>query len=170
VVIRLFYLHFIVNWHPNAYDIFYHLKSIILPAMLTILPIVIICRFAFGKYKDKKLEEQKIEIQGEGNYEGLRLLLKDLICIKSSDNYVEAFYISNNELKKTVIRNKLSVIANTFPDLLRTHRSYIINPYHFQQWETENGKHFLILSNALNIPVSKTYLDKVKEHINFATK
>jgi hypothetical protein len=169
VILRLFYLHFIVNWHPNAYSLWYHLKSIIFPAMLTILPIVIIGRFAFGKYKEKKLEEQKIEIQGEGNYESLRLQLHELISIQSSDNYIEVFYLNGNALKKTLIRNKLSVIDESFPELLRTHRSFIINPFHFQTWKTENGKHFLCLSHDLEVPISKTYLDFVKAELNFAT-
>ena len=137
--------------------------------MLTILPIVIIGRFAFGKYKEKKLEEQKIEIQGEGNYESLRLQLHDLISIQSSDNYIEVFYLNGNSLKKTLIRNKLSVIDESFPELLRTHRSFIVNPFHFQSWKTEKGKHFLCLSHQLEVPISKTYLDLVKAELNFAT-
>lgn len=160
--LRLFYLHFIVEWHPNAYGFWYHLKSIIFPAMLTILPIVIIGRFAFGKYKEKKLEEQKIEIQGEGNYEGLRLQLNELICIQSSDNYIEVFYLNGTTLKKTLIRNKLSVIDESFTELLRTHRSFIINPFHFQAWKTEKGKHFLKLAYDIEAPISKTYLEQVK--------
>ncbi|WP_299248076.1 LytTR family transcriptional regulator DNA-binding domain-containing protein [uncultured Lacinutrix sp.] len=169
VIIRLFYLQFVVDWHPNAHSLFYHIKSIILPAMFTILPIVVICRFGFGKYKQKKLEDQKIEIKGEGNYESLRLLLNDLICLQSSDNYIEIFYLSNNTLKKSLIRNKLSVIAESFPELLRTHRSYIVNPYHFEQWKTEKGKHSLLLSNAIEAPISKTYLEATKVVLNFTT-
>ena len=169
VALRLFYLHFIVEWHPNAYSFWYHLKSILFPAILTILPIVIIGRFAFGKYKEKKLETQKIEVKGKGNYESLRLLLDDLICIQSSDNYVEVFYVSGNHLKKTLIRNKLSVIDETFPELIRTHRSFIINPFHFQSWKTEKGKHFLSLSHNIEVPVSKTYLNLIKATFNFTT-
>lgn len=169
VLIRLFYMQFVVHWHPNAHDLYYHIKSIILPALLTILPIIVIGRFAFGKYHEKKLEDQKIEIKGEGNYESLNLHLNNLIAVQSSDNYIEVFYISNNTLKKSLIRNKLSVIADSFPELLRTHRSYIINPYHFQQWKTEKGRHSLLLSNAIEVPISKTYLEVTKTTLNFAT-
>ena len=167
--LRLFYLQFIVEWHPNAYNFWYHLRAIMLPAIFTILPIVIIGRYAFGKFKGKKVEAQKIEIEGEGNYESLRLLLNDLISIRSSDNYIEVFYNNGNVLKKTLIRNKLSVIEASFPELLRTHRSFIINPFHFQTWKTEKGKHFLALSYNVEVPVSKTYLDAVKTNLNFTT-
>ncbi|WP_034058926.1 LytTR family DNA-binding domain-containing protein [Lacinutrix jangbogonensis] len=166
---RLLYLFVVVPNEPNPYPLSYHLTGILLPALLTILPIIIFGRFAFGKYRNKKLEDQKIEIKGEGNYESIRLLINDLICVKSSDNYVEVFYLSNNTLKKSLIRNKLSVIAESFPELLRTHRSYIINPYHFEQWKTEKGKHFLLLSNAIETPISKTYLEATKRTLNIAT-
>lgn len=168
-IARLFYLYVIVSGQPNPYTFWYHTTSVFLPALTVILPILIIGRFAFGKYKEKKLEEQKIEIQGEGNYESLRLQLNDLISIQSSDNYIEVFYCNGNALKKTLIRNKLSVISDSFPELLRTHRSYVINPFHFQSWKTEKGKHVLSLAYNIEVPVSKTYFDSVKSELNFTT-
>jgi len=167
---RVFYLFVIVPEEPNPYTLGYHLKTIIFPALTTILPIIIFGRFAFGKYKEKKVEDSKIEIEGEGNYEGLRLLLNDVICIQSSDNYIEVFYFSGNELKKSLIRNKLSVIADEFPEFLRTHRSYLINPYHFLQWKTENGKLSVELFHHIEVPISKTYQTDVKAKINSATE
>lgn len=168
--LRLFYLYIVVPNERNPYTFLYHLKSIIFPALITILPIVLIGRFGFGKYKQKKLEAQKIEIKGEGNYDCLKLLLDDLICIQSSDNYIEVFYISGTVLKKSLIRNKLSVIDDEFPELLRTHRSFIINPFHFQRWETEKGKISAVLSYDIEVPISKTYQDAVNSELNFATK
>ncbi|WP_040281809.1 LytTR family transcriptional regulator DNA-binding domain-containing protein [Psychroserpens damuponensis] len=169
-IARLFYLCIIVPNEPNPYPLWYHTKSIFLPALTVILPILIIGRFAFGKYKNKKLEEQKIEIQGEGNYESLRLLLNDLICIQSSDNYVEVFYLDGNELKKSLIRNSLSKVSIAFPQLLKTHRSFIINPFHFKSWKTEKGKHFLMLSQSIEAPISKTYLVDVKAQLHSTTE
>lgn len=167
---RLLYLYVIVYGEPNPYTLWYHITSIFLPALTVILPILIIGRFAFGKYKDKKLEEQKIEIQGEGNYESLRLLQKDLICIQSSDNYVEVFYLDGTTLKKSLIRNTLSKVSESFPELLRTHRGFIINPFHFQSWKTEKGKHFLNLSQSIEAPISKTYLEDVKAQLHSTTR
>lgn len=167
--VRLYYLYVIMDGIPNPYTLGYMLKAILLPAAGTIIPIIIIARFAFGKYFEKQVEDQKIEIKGEGNFEGIRLHLNDLISIQSSDNYIEVLYLSGNELKKTLIRNKLSVIDETFDELIRTHRSYLINPYHFQQWKIEKGKHFLILNHAIEIPISKTYLSSIKQRFNSTT-
>lgn len=170
IATRLFYLFVIVPGEKFPHDLSYQLKTVILPVFATILPIIIFGRFAFGKYRNKKTEAQKIEIKGEGNYEGLRLLLNDVICIQSSDNYVEVFYQSGNDVKKSLIRNKLSVVADDFPELLRTHRSYIINPYHFLQWKTENSKLFVVLFRHIEVPVSRTYQNDVKVVLNSATE
>ncbi|WP_339663519.1 LytTR family DNA-binding domain-containing protein [uncultured Polaribacter sp.] len=167
---RALYLFVIVANEPNPYTLGYHLKAILLPAFSTILPIIIFGRFAFGKYKNKKTEALKIEIKGEGNYEGLRLFFNDLICIQSSDNYIEVFYISGGQLKKNLIRNKLSVIADEFPDLLRTHRSYLMNPFHFLQWKTEKSKLFVVLFHHIEVPVSRTYQNDVKAILNSTTE
>ncbi len=166
---RLYYLYIVVAGEPNPYSLGYYITNILLPTIAIVLPILIVGRFAFGKYKEKRLEQAKIEIKGEGTYDGLKLLLNDLICIQSSDNYIEVYYYSGKELKKSLIRNKLSVIADEFPELLRVHRSYIINPYHFQQWKTEKGKLFAELSSSISTPVSNTYKNEVKTVLNSAT-
>lgn len=169
VVARSYYLYVIMSDERNPYTLGYMLKSIFLPAIATILPIIIIGRFAFGKYHEKRLEDKKIELQGEGHYEGLRLQFNELISIQSSDNYVEVFYLSGNQLKKTLIRNKLSVIDDEFPDLLRAHRSYLINPFHFLKWKTENGKLLMCLNYDIEVPISKTYQKGIKAAVQFAT-
>jgi hypothetical protein len=168
-IARLYYLYVIMANDRNPYELWYMVKAIFLPAVLTISPIIIFGRFAFGKYKNKQIEAKKIEIKGEGNYEGLRLFLNDIICIQSSDNYIEVFYLNGLEVKKTLIRNKLSVIADDFPKLLRTHRSYLINPFHFLQWKTEKSKLFVILFHHIEVPVSRTYQNEVKTVLNSTT-
>ncbi|MDY8138884.1 LytTR family DNA-binding domain-containing protein [Aquimarina sp. 2201CG5-10] len=170
VLSRVVYLHIIMAREPNPYTLPYYITNIYLPAVSTILPIILIGRWSLGKYKSKKLEDQKIEIKGEGNYENLRLLFNDIICIQSSDNYIEVSFLQNNSLKKQLIRNKLSSIAGELPQLLQVHRSYLINPYHFVQWKPEKGKLNLILEQAIEVPVSKTYQETVKATFNFTTK
>ena len=169
VMARVYYINVIVYGESNPYTLWYYTTSIFIPAIITILPIVLAGRWALGKYKNKRLEESKIEIKGEGNYESLRLLFNDLICIQSSDNYVEVSFLDNNTLKKQLIRNKLSAVETSFPELIRTHRSFLMNPYHFQSWKTENGKLGIVASNAIFIPISKTYATAVKTTINSTT-
>ncbi len=162
VLSRSVYVFLIVPNEPNLYSLAYFTTGIYIPAITAMFPIILMSRWAIGKYKNKKLEDKKIVIKGEGTYEGLRLLQENLISIKSDDNYIEVSYLVNNTLKNQLIRNKLSVIENDLPFLLRTHRSYLINPIHFQQWEMVHGKLNMMLSNHVKIPISKTHTSKVK--------
>lgn len=164
IIFRLLFLYIV-----NNYSLFEFIKLFYIPAFLTLLPIIILSRWAFGRYFEKKLDETKIEIKGAGNYENLRLFFKDLVYIQSSDNYVEISYLENNVLKKALIRTKLSSIKKDFPDLLQTHRSFLINKLHFKQWQIKNSKTELILFNDIVIPISKTYLDNTKHSLNFTT-
>lgn len=167
---RLFYLYVIVANEPNPYSLSYHITSILFPVYSIVLPIIILGRFGFGKYRNKKAEAKKVEIKGEGNYEGLRLFFNDIICIQSADNYIEVVYLNGKDIKKTLIRNKLSTIADEFPELLRTHRSYLINPHHFLQWKTENSKLFVELFHHIIVPVSRTYQKEVKNVLQSTTE
>lgn len=170
IAARSYYLYVIMVGETYPYTLVYFLKAIIFPAALVILPIMLIARYALGKYYEKKINETKIEIKGEGNYEGLQLFLHDVICIQSADNYIEVYYLSAGNLKKSLIRNKLSVIDNEFSEFLRVHRSYIINPYHFLQWKTEKGKLWVELSHSIFVPISNTYKSNVKSILNSTTK
>lgn len=170
VVVRVVYFYIVMDSNPYSYTILYFFTNIYLPAVLTIFPMVAIGRWSFGKYKEKKLEEQKIEIKGTGNYESLRLALNDLICIQSSDNYVEVTYKEGGEIKKQLIRNKLTAVEVARPELIRAHRSYLINPQHFKQWRTGNRKVNVVLTSDMEVPVSKTYQEAVEAAVNSTTE
>lgn len=170
VATRLVYYYLVVDSDPYAYTISYFATAIYLPAALTVFPIVAIGRWSFGKYKEKRLENDKIEIKGTGNYESLRLQLNDLICIQSSDNYVEVTFNEGGNLKTQLIRNKLTAVEEQRPELIRTHRSFLINAYHFRQWKTGNRKVNMMLTGDLEVPVSKTYQAAVETAVNSTTE
>jgi len=141
-----------------------------IPAVVAFFPLIILSRWALGRYFEKKIEAKKIDIQGEGNYEGLRVFFNDLVYIQSADNYIEVTYIDNSILKKALIRTKISTLKERFPELQQIHRSYLINPFHFKQWQVKDGKTALVLTNDIQVIVSKTHIAAVKKHFNFTTK
>ena len=159
VLSRSVYVFIIVPNEPNIYSLSYFITGIYLPTLVAVIPIVFISRWAIGKYKNKRI------IHGEGTYEGLRLFQESIISIKSDDNYIEVTYLVNDAVKKQLIRNKLSVIEKDLAFVVRTHRSYLINPVHFQRWDLSNGKLHIMLAAHVKIPVSKTYASQVKSTI-----
>ena len=134
-----------------------------------VLPIIAAGRYGLGRYLEKSEEEQKITIAGSGNYEGFRLAFNQLIMITSADNYVEVIYTEDSTVKKHLIRNTLSAVASDLPQLLRVHRSFLINPDHYKYVSSENGRFKITMIHDLQCSVSKTYLQEVKAALNFTT-
>lgn len=168
VLIWFFFRYIVTIDDPKPFPFYTYLTSIFLPALFIIIPLISASRFFLGKYQYKNKE--KIKINGTGNYEHLQLFLEDLLYIKSSNNYVEVFYLYKEEIKTSVIRNNLSKIEEENSQLLKIHRSFLINALHYKEWRIEKNKHFIILHHSIKLPVSKTYLESTKSTLNFATK
>lgn len=141
-----------------------------MPAAFTIIPPLFIGRYALGKYRERKRKDDFVEIRGVGNFEGIRLSFANLICVQSADNYVEVCYLEGDELKRQLIRNKLISVEEDCSQLLRTHRSFLVNPSHFVQWKRGNRKLMLLMSKGLEVPVSKSYQMEVERAVNLATE
>ena len=71
-----------------------------------------------------------LTISSESGNDGLNTDVNDFIFLMSSGNYIEVYYMKDNEVRKKLIRNSISKVAcevSSFPQLVRCHRSYIIN-------------------------------------------
>ncbi len=126
--------------------------EVYMPIFLIQLPILIFSRW----YLNKKISSQKsdkIILTGENKMDILQMRFSDLICISSADNYVEISYLANNVLREKLLRTTLKKIHLQQPQLVKTHRSHIINPIHFKEWK---GSNTIILTQK-EVPVSKNY-------------
>ena len=90
---------------------------------------------------------------GENKRDVLRINLSDLVCVSSADNYVEVSYLIGGKLHKKLLRVTLKNIHPQVPSLLKTHRSFLINPSHFKDWKNANTIHL----SQIEVPVSKNY-------------
>ena len=134
--------------------------SVYLPIGCIILPIVIFLRWFLNKKIPTKAKDTII-LKGDNKLDVLKITAEDLICISSADNYVEVSYLINGKLQKKLLRNTLKGMQNTVPDLLKVHRSHIINPNHFKAWKGSSS----IILTEMEIPVSKNYKAALLETI-----
>ncbi|GAB4156891.1 MAG: hypothetical protein Tsb0033_08070 [Winogradskyella sp.] len=141
----------------GEYDFQPFLLKIYLPVGIILLTVIIFSRW----FLNKKINSTKnsITIKGENKLDILKIQLEDLICVSSADNYVEVNYLEKGSLQKKLLRNTLKAVQNDIPELLKVHRSHLINPIHFKEW---NGSESIKL-NGVDIPVSKKYKSKVME-------
>lgn len=111
--------------------------------------------------------EKHIELISDNDGENLRLLVSDLVYIKSADNYVEVGYIDQAVLKKKMLRSTLKNIEQQlveFNKFTRTHRSSIVNIEYVEKLNKSFNSYWLSLDNTKEtIPVSRQYLLTVKD-------
>ncbi|WP_298418873.1 LytTR family transcriptional regulator DNA-binding domain-containing protein [uncultured Kordia sp.] len=159
----IFFKFILLENDPYAHSFSYFFTQQVIPTVFLLLPVMIFLRWIFG---DKTVtesisvepKEKNIVIKGENKAEVLHLKEAELVFIESANNYVKVHYLLQNELKNELFRNKISVLQEEFPFLLKTHRSFLINPIHFLEWKRESAQTILLLKpNLTQIPVSKTY-------------
>jgi len=95
----------------------------------------------------------------------ISLKLESLLYLEAADNYVKIHYLNKEKVSKFLLRNSLKKLEETlkFPEILRCHRSYMVN---FEKIKVvRKDKDGLVLEFdspvSSDIPVSKTYVDQV---------
>jgi hypothetical protein len=119
---------------------------------------------------EKNKEDEKIEIFSDNKSGKLTLNYKNIVSIKSADNYIEIFYMENDSLEKKLIRSTLKNIESQLVhrrSFIRCHRTRIINCIHIVKL-ARNYSGYCLKMNFLEeeIPVSRQYITQVKEVIS----
>lgn len=153
IILLLFsYLYYKTDIVNGIYNFKTFSLKVYLPICLILFPILFFLRWFINKKTTHK-KSAIITLKGDNKLDILKILPEDLICISSADNYVEVSYLIRGELQKKLLRHTLKGIQNDVPNLLKIHRSHLINPTHFKEW---NGSNSIILTE-MEVPVSKNY-------------
>jgi hypothetical protein len=119
------------------------------------------------KQYNESYSNRFIELNSDNDSNNIRILLSDLVFIKSADNYVEVGFLEGGEFKKKMIRNTLKNIEQQlkeFNNFIRTHRSSIVNMKYIERLNKNFNTYWLTLNETKEtIPVSRQYLMAVKE-------
>lgn len=101
--------------------------------------------------------------------ESLTLFSQDFIYAESDSNYVHIYYIKEEKVQKTMLRSSISHIEELVTvdsSILRCHRAFIVNLLQVDKVESQNQALQLLMKGThTRVPVSKTYLQEVKERI-----
>ncbi len=113
-----------------------------------------------------------INLYSESRTDLLKLTLSELIVIKSADNYIEVVYKQDETVQKALLRNTLKSIENelkAYEEIVRCHRTFIINVLHVNQIVRNNGGYKIQLKNYDEvIPLSRQYLLNVRQSLDIA--
>ena len=113
------------------------------------------------------LQKAYIQILDEKGEMRLSIRRENLVMIESADNYVCVYYLSDQKVKKTMVRNTLNRIAEYMSGthIVRCHRSYMINLDHAQVLHRDKEGVFIEvgIEGIPDIPISRTYARNVQE-------
>lgn len=123
-----------------------------------------------GITAEKDEKTQQIHFNDEKGNLKLSVHIDHLFYIEAADNYVNICYKNKERTTKFCLRNTLKNIETMelTQDLVRCHRSYIINFKKVKILKKEKNGLYVELDNKdiPDIPVSKTYAQQVLEMFN----
>ncbi|MBQ3740588.1 MAG: LytTR family transcriptional regulator [Bacteroidales bacterium] len=96
-----------------------------------------------------------------------RLTIKSggILYVGANDNYVNVYYLDNDKVGYTMLRNNLKTLENQLDayGIVRCHRSYMVNLHRVTIISREkDGMYATLDSNAVSrIPISKSYSEEV---------
>lgn len=149
------YFYYKSSFVRGFYDFPRFFTEIIINISLIISPIIFLLR----RYTIKLIPEKEeyITFKGDNKLDFLKIKKNELICISNSQNYVEIFFLENEQLKTKLIRSSLKKVQYEFDFLIQVHRSHLINPSHFKSWKDSAT----ILLTQVELPVSKSYKNRL---------
>ena len=110
---------------------------------------------------------QKSYVLFYDDHDEMRLSVKreDLIMIESADNYVCVWYLNNNQIKKSMVRNTMKRVAQQLGDssVQRCHRSYMINMDRVKVLRRDKEGVFFEfgIEGVFDVPISRTYIGNI---------
>ena len=111
---------------------------------------------------NEEVARSTIKIIGAGTVE--KISINQIAYCKGAGDYVELVLLDkSNILHNTSLRELESTLPNTF---LKVHRSYIVNTAQITSLErVASGTGKLLLSNGLNVPVSRRIMPHVRQKL-----
>ncbi len=115
-------------------------------------------------------EAPALHLYDENGREQLAVAPDALLYLQSADNYIEAFYLDDDQIQRLLFRNSLKEMEAQLPDppFLRCHRSYIVNLDRVAE-VNGNAQGYKLHLPSLETPLpvarsrSKTVLDRLEE-------
>lgn len=132
-----------------------------LPFLPIMTPLWAFLRSHFGTIDISSASLNKpttIRIQSDNKSEHFDLQWDTFLYVQAQQNYVEFYFLANNQVTQTMIRSSLSKVLVQLPEALQVHRSFAINKEFVLGVQGNSRKRELQLDHVKNrIPISKKY-------------
>ncbi|MDX9696317.1 MAG: LytTR family transcriptional regulator DNA-binding domain-containing protein [Bacteroidales bacterium] len=129
-------------------------------------------KFYFSKIKEfeKRGIEEEIDFISDNKSDKLSLKFKNIISIKSADNYIEINYLNEGTVDKKLLRSTLKNIESQLTgqkNFIRCHRTTIVNSLFIDKLTANyNGSYLKMSYLEEKISVSRQYVVMVKDVVS----
>jgi len=114
--------------------------------------------------------DEKVRIMAENNKDKLEINLSDFSYLSSTGNYVQVYFLVNNELQNVLLRNTLKHIEEQIrqsPSIIKCHRAFLVNKDKIIRVKGNSQGLRLILKDTMEeIPVSRNYSKSLLDSLN----
>lgn len=112
-------------------------------------------------------ENVHVRIESENGKEVFDKILKNIVLIQSSSNYVEIFYREGNMVQRQIIRQTLSTVEKNlsgFPSIKKCHRCCLVNLNQISKL-TGSSPNYMLESEGLDfrIPISRNKISEFRK-------
>ncbi|WP_175416226.1 LytTR family DNA-binding domain-containing protein [Aggregatimonas sangjinii] len=140
----------------GTYDVWKFTFGVYYPIFFILFAVLVLARWYSNKRAPLPVADTVV-LKGDNKLDILQISFSDLVSISSADNYIEVNYLKSKHLQKKLLRTTLKRIQTDVPELLKVHRSHLINPAHFKEWKDANTLNL----TQMQVPVSKKYKSAV---------
>jgi hypothetical protein len=135
------------------------------------IPLWIYLRFRFSKVFISPIQIKKeatVSLKGNNLNEELHFFEKDFVMAQAQANYVDVYYLKNNQLTKKMIRHSISGLTELISSSQQIHRSYLVNPSMIISIHGNTRKGNVVLKHITEkIPISPKHFLGVKKYLQF---
>ena len=171
------------NEKSDALSIF--MDSFYNTILILVIPYILSFIYLSWKEKTRKLEEldgikpvdsatRMINFYDEREVLRLSVMKSHILYLEAADNYINIYYLKKSGVTRFMMRNTLKAMEKYLldVDIVRCHRSYMINLEHVSAIRRQRDGIFLemTLPEAPDIPLSNRYREKVDMWFNSNNK
>lgn len=180
-----FLIRDIIYSNPNNWSWHYLFEEIRNTFLVGALFVLILIPWNFNRLKVKNIRKantlnstiaEKLVIAkktsdntGRVKIDNQELNLDQLMFVKSEGNYLE-IHLHGKKPSKTLIRSTLKdleALLNTYPNMIKTHRSYLVNSNYIESI-TGNAQGYQLHFSDYVVPVSRNMIAKFNSRIKMA--
>ena len=123
------------------------------------------------KKEEEENKSEQVELYSANKSDKISLLSRDIVAVRSADNYIEVVFITNNTTEKKLLRNTLKDIESQLSskgNFVRCHRTCLVNTNQVQKlFRDYSGYKLKMRHLEEKLPVSRQFIVQVREAVSF---